>query len=121
MIELVLQLLLLAQTPSASQTNAIDVLKAAKNAVIGAQSVSYVVIRDYEGSSGKKQRGQTNVLIVKDPFQFRAEHLLDGEPVSETAISVGETTFTIDGGKLEKNSTFGPGRAEHFDGDHRRS
>jgi thiol-disulfide isomerase/thioredoxin len=109
MIEVVLQLLLLAQTPSASQTNAIDVLKAAKNAVIGAQSVSYVVIRDYEGSSGKKQRGQTNVLIVKDPFQFRAEHLLDGEPVSETAISVGETTFTINGGKLEKNSTFGPG------------
>ena len=54
MIGLVLQLLLLAQSPSVPETNAIDVLKAAKNAVIGAQSVSYVVIRDYTDSSGKK-------------------------------------------------------------------
>ena len=109
MIGLILHLVLLAQTPSVSQTTAIDVLKAAKNAVIRAQSVSYVVIRDYTDSSGKKHRGHTNVLIVKDPFKFRAEHFLDGESVSETAISDGASTFTIDGGKVGKNPTFGPG------------
>lgn len=109
MIGLVLQLLLLAQSPSVPETNAIDVLKAAKNAVIGAQSVSYVVIRDYTGSSEKKHRGHTNVLIVKNPFKFRAEHFVDGESLSETAVSVDETTYTIKDGKLDKTSTFGPG------------
>lgn len=109
MIGLVLQLLLLAQSPSVSETNAIDVLKAAKNAVIGAQSVSYVVIRDYTDAAGNKHRGHTNVVIVKNPFKFRAEHFVDGESLSETAISVDETTFTTKDGKLDKNPTFGPG------------
>jgi hypothetical protein len=72
MLGLVLQLFLLAQTPSVPQTTATDVLKAAKNAVIGAQSVTYVVIRDYTDLSGVKSKGRTKVLIVKSPFGFRA-------------------------------------------------
>jgi hypothetical protein len=58
MIELALQILLVALSAGTSQPTATDVLKAAKNAVIGTQSVTYVVIRDSVDSSGNKSKGR---------------------------------------------------------------
>jgi len=79
MVELALQLLLLAHATMAPQQIAADVLRAAKNAIVGAQSVAYVVSRDYTDSSGNKYKGSTSVLIVKSPFSFRAEHRRDND------------------------------------------
>jgi thiol-disulfide isomerase/thioredoxin len=108
MVELALQLLLLAQATVAPQPTAADVLRGAKNAIIGAQSVAYVVTRDYTDSSGNKGKGRTRVLIAKSPFGFRAEHRRDDGSHSETAVSDGKTTRTLTDGKPDQNPTFGP-------------
>lgn len=108
MVELALQLLLLAQATVAPQQTAADVLRAAKNAIVGAHSVAYVVSRDYPDSSGNKYKGTTSVLIVKSPFSFRAEHRRDNGSTSETAVSDGLTTVRVADGKVDKNPTFGP-------------
>jgi hypothetical protein len=47
MVGLALQLLLLAQATVATQPTAADVLRAAKNAIVGAQSVAYEVSRGH--------------------------------------------------------------------------
>jgi hypothetical protein len=108
MVELALQLLLLAQATVAPQPTAADVLRGAKNAIIGAQSVAYVVTRDYTDSSGNKVKGRTLVLIAKSPFGFRSEHRRDDGSHSETAVSDGKTTRTLTDGKPDQNPTFGP-------------
>ena len=108
MFELALQILLAAQSAGASQPTAADVLNAAKNAVIGAESVTYVVIRDYTDSSGNKSKGRTKISIVKSPFGFRAEHRRDDGSHSETSVSDGKTTNTIRDGKQDQEPTFAP-------------
>jgi thiol-disulfide isomerase/thioredoxin/outer membrane lipoprotein-sorting protein len=108
MVEFALQLLLLAQATMAPQPTAADVLRAAKNAIIRAQSVAYVVSRDYTDSSGKKHKGETSVLIAKSPFGFRAEHRQDDGSHSETSVSDGKTTNTISDGKQDQEPTFTP-------------
>src|SRR5271166_1848931 len=108
MVELALQLLLLAQATVAHQQTAADVLRAAKNAIVGAQSVTYVVSRDYTDSPGKKHKGETSVLIAKSPFGFRAEHRQDDGSHSETSVSDGKTTNTISDGKQDQEPTFTP-------------
>jgi hypothetical protein len=108
MVELALQLLLLAHATVAPQPTAADVLRAAKNAIIGAQSVVYIVTRDYTDSAGNKVKGRTRVLIAKSPFGFRAEHRRDDDSQSETAVSDGKTTRTLTDGKPDQNPTFGP-------------
>jgi thiol-disulfide isomerase/thioredoxin len=108
MIELALQFLLLAQASGTSQPTAVDVLRSAKNAIIGAHSVAYVVSRDYTDSSGKKHKGETGVIILKSPFGFRAEHRQDDGLHSETSVSDGKTTNTISDGKQDQEPTFAP-------------
>jgi len=66
--------LLLAFQFTTSQKTAIDVLRTAKNAMIGAQSSAYLVNREYTDSSGNKYKGHTSIVIVKSPFEFRAVH-----------------------------------------------
>jgi thiol-disulfide isomerase/thioredoxin/outer membrane lipoprotein-sorting protein len=108
MIGLALHILLLAQSAGTSSPTAMDVLKAVKNAVIGAQSVTYVVIRDYIDSSGSKSKGRTIISVVKSPFGFRAEHRRDDGSHSETSVSDGKTTNTISDGKQNQEPTFAP-------------
>jgi thiol-disulfide isomerase/thioredoxin/outer membrane lipoprotein-sorting protein len=95
------------QLPASSRT-AIDVLRLAKTATIGAQSAAYVVTRDYTDSSGKKHKGETSVLIAKSPFGFRAEHRQDDELHSETSVSDGKTTRTLRDRKQDQEPTFTP-------------
>jgi thiol-disulfide isomerase/thioredoxin len=108
MVEFALQLLLLAQATVTPQPTAADVLRSAKNAIIGAQSVAYIVSKDYTDSSGNKVKGRTRVLIVKSPFGFRAEHRQDDGSHSETSVSDGKTTNTITDGKQDQEPTFAP-------------
>jgi thiol-disulfide isomerase/thioredoxin len=100
--------LLFALQLTESPRSAIDVLRSAKTATIGAQSAGYVVIRDYTDSSGKKYKGETSVLIAKSPFGFRAEHRQDDGSHSETSVSDGKTTNTISDGKQDQEPTFTP-------------
>jgi thiol-disulfide isomerase/thioredoxin/outer membrane lipoprotein-sorting protein len=99
---------LLAFQLTAFQGSAEDVLRSARNAIIGAQSAGYVVTKDYADSSGNKHKGHTNIVIVKSPFEFRAEHRREDGSRSETAISDGKTTNTITDGKRDQSPTFGP-------------
>ena len=99
--------LLLAFQFTTSQKTAIDVLRTAKNAMIGAQSSAYLVNREYTDSSGNKYKGHTSIVIVKSPFEFRAVHSGDDGSSSETAVPDGKTTQRVTDGNQEQH-TFGP-------------
>lgn len=100
--------LLFALQLTAPPRTAIDVLRSAKGATIGARSAAYVVTREYADSSGKKHRGETHVLIAKSPFGFHAEHRQDDGSHSEISVSDGKTTTTISDGKQDQEPTFTP-------------
>ena len=106
MIGIVLQLLLLTQTAGTPPPTAVDVLRSAKNAIVGAHAAAYAVTRDYGDSAGSKHKGHTTVLIAKSPFGFRADHKLDDGSSSSTAVSDGKTTYTIEDGKAAHDATF---------------
>lgn len=106
MIGIALQLLLVIQTAGAPPPTAADVLRSAKNAIVGAHAAAYAVTRDYRDSAGTKHKGHTTVLIAKSPFGFRADHKLDDGSSSSTAVSDGKTTFTTEDGKAAHDATF---------------
>ena len=106
MIGIVLQLLLLTQTAGTPPPTAVDVLRSAKNAIVGAHAAAYAVTRDYRDSAGSKHKGHTTVLIAKSPFGFRADHKLDDGSSSSTAVSDGKTTYTTEDGKAAHDATF---------------
>jgi thiol-disulfide isomerase/thioredoxin len=100
--------LLFALQLTAHPKTATDVLRSVKTATDGAQSVSYLVSRDYTDSSGKKHKGETSIIIIRSPFGFRAEHRQDDGLHSETSVSDGKTTHTISDGTQDQEPTFAP-------------
>jgi len=108
MTTVALGLLLALQSHPSPQAAADAILGALLGAEENAQSVSYVVKREYTDDAVKTHKGHSTVLLQKTPFRARAEHYGEDGSLLDLTVSDDKRTHGSDATGSDEAPTLAP-------------